>query len=161
MGLKKLGCFSIGAFVFFVLTVGAARPQEDHSHNEGAAHSHDEGSTHSHDEASKAATSQKGSEETKAATVASKGNASKGKELFQQQCELCHEAESNTATVGPGLKGLFHMAAHKRADGTEMAHHDEPTIRKQIEEGTGSMPPMKDVLSKEQMDDLIAYLRTL
>ncbi|MCZ6491119.1 MAG: hypothetical protein O7A06_11390, partial [Acidobacteria bacterium] len=62
MGLKKLGCFSIGAFVFFVLTVGAARLQEDHSHNEGAAHSHDEGSTHSHDETSKAATTPKGSE---------------------------------------------------------------------------------------------------
>ncbi len=161
MGLKKLGCFSIGAFVFFVLAVGATRLQEVQSHHEGATHSHDEGSTHSHDEASKAATAQKGSEAKKAATVASKGNASKGKELFQQQCELCHEAESNTAKVGPGLKGLFHMAAHKRADGTEMAHHDEATIRKQIEEGTSSMPPMKDVLSKEQIDDLIAYLRTL
>ena len=161
MGLRRLRCFSIGAFVFFVLPVGAAQPQEDHTHDEGAAHSHDAGSAHSHDEASNAATDQKGSEKTKAATVASKGNASKGKELFQQQCEICHEAESNTAKVGPGLKGLFHMAAHKRADGTEMAHHDEPTIRKQIEEGTGSMPPMKDVLSKEQMDDLIAYLRTL
>jgi len=161
MGLRKLSCVSIGAFVFFVLTVGAARLQDDHSHNEGATHSHDEGSTHSHDEESKAATAQKGSEAKKATTVASKGNASKGKELFQQHCELCHEAESNTVNVGPGFKGLFHMAPHKTADGTIMAHHDEATIRKQIEEGTGSMTSMKDVLSKEQIDDLIAYLRTL
>ena len=91
---------------------------------------------------------------------AGKGDAEKGKEVFQQ-CAVCHNADSTEKKMGPGLKGLFKMPPHKMADGTIMSRHDEPTIRKQVELGSSSMPPMKGVLSKQELDDLIAYLRTL
>src|SRR5580704_13375445 len=38
-----------------------------------------------------------------------KGDAAKGKDSFDQQCGLCHEALSNDKKMGPGLKGLYKM----------------------------------------------------
>jgi len=57
------------------------------------------------------------------------------------------------------LKKLPH--SHKTSDGTEHTEHTVASVRKQIEEGSGTMMPMKDILSKEEIDDVIAYLHTL
>ena len=86
------------------------------------------------------------------------GDAARGKEVFEAQCQICHEANSEEMLVGPGLKGLFKR--HKLPDGAEH-EHAEAAIREQIVNGGGAMPPMGSALSDEQLDDLIAYLQTL
>ena len=91
----------------------------------------------------------------------STGNPAKGKEVFEANCLFCHNADSDEALVGPGLKNLFKWPPHKLSDGTEHAEHTVATIRKQIVEGGGGMAPMGDSLSKQELDDLIAYLQTL
>ena len=35
------------------------------------------------------------------------GDAAKGKEVFDQNCAVCHNADSTDVKMGPGLKGLF------------------------------------------------------
>ena len=58
--------------------------------------------------------------------------------------------------MGPGLKGLFKkdkLVNDKKAT--------EPNIRAKIDEGGNGMPPYKDLLSDQEKDDLIAYLKTL
>jgi len=37
----------------------------------------------------------------------------------------------------------------------------EPNIRSRVDEGGSGMPAYKDMLSDEEKDDLIAYLKTL
>ena len=92
---------------------------------------------------------------------ASKGDSAKGKEVFEANCAICHNADSEEDKVGPGLKGLFKKPPHKMADGTEHKEHTVATVRKQIMEGSSAMPPVGASLSEKEVDDLIAYLQTL
>ena len=84
-----------------------------------------------------------------------KGDAAKGKEVFDQ-CAVCHNADSDEKKTGPGLKGLF--SKDKLTNGKKPT---EANIRAKIDEGGNGMPAYKDLLSDQEKDDLIAYLKTL
>jgi cytochrome c2 len=89
------------------------------------------------------------------ALLGAKGDPEKGKEVFQP-CSVCHNADSEEKKMGPGLKGLFKR--DKLADGKKLT---EASIRTRIDEGGNGMPSYKDLLSDQEKDDLIAYLKTL
>jgi cytochrome c2 len=89
------------------------------------------------------------------ALLGAKGDPEKGKEVFQA-CSVCHNADSEEKKMGPGLKGLFKR--EKLADGKKLT---EATIRTRIDEGGNGMPAYKDLLSDQEKEDLIAYLKTL
>jgi mono/diheme cytochrome c family protein len=85
------------------------------------------------------------------------GSASKGKEVFDQKCGICHYADSDAKKIGPGLKGLS-----KR--GTFSVNNNKVTdenLKNWIENGDSLMPPFKDVLDEQQIKDVIAYVKTL
>jgi len=84
-----------------------------------------------------------------------KGDPEKGKELFQQ-CGVCHNADSTEKKMGPGLKGLF--SREKMNNGKKPT---DATVREKIDEGGNGMPAYKEMLSEEEKDDFIAYLKTL
>src|SRR5438876_233466 len=79
----------------------------------------------------------------------------KGKEVFEQ-CGVCHNADSEEKKMGPGLKGLF-----KREKMTNGKKPTDATVRTKIDEGGNGMPAYKDMLSDQEKDDVIAYLKTL
>jgi cytochrome c2 len=83
------------------------------------------------------------------------GDAAKGKEVFEQ-CSVCHNADSEEKKMGPGLKGLFKK--EKLQSGKKST---EANIRAVINAGGNGMPAYEELLSKEERDDLIAYLKTL
>jgi len=87
--------------------------------------------------------------------AADKGDAAKGKEVFEQ-CSVCHNADSTEKKMGPGLKGLF-----KKDKLTNGKKPTDATVRAKIDEGGNGMPAYKDMLSDEEKDNLIAYLKTL
>lgn len=91
-----------------------------------------------------------------AALAADKGDPAKGKELFEQ-CAVCHNADSTEKKMGPGLKGLFKRDKMATSD----KKPTEANVRAKIDEGGNGMPPYKDMLSDQEKDDLIAYLKTL
>jgi cytochrome c2 len=86
---------------------------------------------------------------------AGKGDAAKGKAVFEQ-CAVCHNADSDEKKMGPGLKGLF-----KKDKMTNGKKPSDATVRARIDDGGQGMPAYKDMLSDEEKDDLIAYLKTL
>jgi cytochrome c2 len=86
---------------------------------------------------------------------AGKGDASKGKAVFEQ-CAVCHNADSDEKKMGPGLKGLF-----KKDKMTNGKKPTEPNVRSRVDEGGQGMPAYKDMLSDQEKDDLVAYLKTL
>jgi len=92
---------------------------------------------------------------TVALPAADKGDAAKGKEVFEQ-CSVCHNADSTEKKMGPGLKGLFKK--DKLANGKKPS---DATVRAKIDEGGNGMPAYKDMLSDEEKDNLVAYLKTL
>lgn len=85
-----------------------------------------------------------------------------GKKLFDQDCTLCHFANQTRTKIGPGLKGLF---KHK-----QLPYSHRPTtvsnVIEQIEKGNPKgkpmpMRPFGSKLSKAQINNVIAYLKTL
>src|SRR5579884_4110379 len=90
-----------------------------------------------------------------AAGLHAAGDAAKGKEVFEQ-CAVCHNADSTEKKMGPGLKGLFHH--DKMVNGKKPT---EANVRAKIDEGGNGMPAYKEILSDEDKDNLIAYLKTL
>jgi len=87
---------------------------------------------------------------------AGKGDPVKGKAAFQQQCGVCHHADSVAKQMGPGLKGL--ASREKMGNGRKPS---EANVRARIDGGGNGMPAYKDMLSDQEKDDLVAYLKTL
>jgi cytochrome c len=83
------------------------------------------------------------------------GDAKKGKELFEQ-CSVCHNADSDEKKMGPGLKGLFKKA--KLSNGKPLT---EASVRAIINAGGNGMPAYESILSEEEKNHVIAYLKTL
>ncbi len=93
----------------------------------------------------------------KAASHASAGSATRGKEVFEKKCAICHYADSDQKKIGPGLKGLS-----KR--GTFTVNGNKVTteaLKTWIENGDSLMPGMKDSLEPAQIKDVVAYVKTL
>ena len=90
-----------------------------------------------------------------AAQSASKGDAAKGKETFEQ-CAMCHNVDTDEKKMGPSLKGLY---KHKTlANGKPVS---DESVLDQINNGGNGMPPYKDMLSQDEKANVLAYLHTL
>ncbi|MFN2151777.1 MAG: c-type cytochrome [Anaerolineales bacterium] len=96
-----------------------------------------------------------------------------GKELFAQSvigsqagCSTCHSLEANVIIVGPSLAGIASRAG-KTVSGESAEEYLRESILKpdaHLVEGfpAGTMPQVwGEVLTSEQVNDLIAYLMTL
>ena len=89
--------------------------------------------------------------------AAKPGNAVKGKDLFGQNCDVCHNADSTDVKVGPGLKGLF-----KRQALQNKKKVTDASVSDIIDKGSPSgMPGFADSLSEQERADVLAYLKTL
>lgn len=89
------------------------------------------------------------------ATAQKKGDAAKGKEVFEQ-CAVCHNVDTDEKKVGPSLKGLFKRAKLKNGK----AVTDE-NVKAFINKGGNGMPSYAELLSDQEKDDVIAYLHTI
>ena len=88
---------------------------------------------------------------------AANGSATRGKEVFDKKCAVCHYADSDAKKIGPGLKGLSKRGTFTVND----AKVTDEALKTWIENGDTLMPPFKDSLEADQIKDVIAYLKTL
>lgn len=79
-----------------------------------------------------------------------------GAELFARNCSGCHFTDTTETRIGPGFKGLFQQDQLPTSRKAVTAEN----IRAQIKSPVGNMPPFPD-LTDEQIDALVAYLKTL
>lgn len=79
-----------------------------------------------------------------------------GERVFKMQCSICHNANSTQALHGPGLKGLYHRQALPSGIPLTDEH-----VRQNIVRGRAMMPPFGNILDEQQINDLIAYLKTI
>lgn len=86
---------------------------------------------------------------------AAKGDAAKGKEVFEQ-CAVCHAADSAETKMGPTLQGLFKHKTLKNGKPVTDA-----SVMAQINAGGNGMPAYQDQLSADEKANLMAYLHTL
>ncbi|MES1257907.1 MAG: cytochrome c [Acidobacteriota bacterium] len=84
-----------------------------------------------------------------------KGDAARGKAVFESTCEECHDPYSREERVGPGLQGL---KIGKLPDGRPATHDKLLDI---VNNGPAEMPAFKDRLTEQQKEDVVAFLMTL
>jgi mono/diheme cytochrome c family protein len=84
------------------------------------------------------------------------GNVANGKEVFESNCSVCHNADSDEKKMGPGLKGLFKH--DKLKNGKKPT---EANVLAIINAGGNGMPAYADMLTDQEKKDVIAYLKTL
>ena len=95
---------------------------------------------------------------------AQKGDAVKGKQVFQSTaCWRCHDVDTGNSKrpPAPSLKAIYQRPPHVLADGTKHDKHTDEMFRAIITEGTKAMNPRGAVLTDEELADLMAYLHTL
>jgi alcohol dehydrogenase (cytochrome c) len=86
-----------------------------------------------------------GGEEAAAGGGGATADAAAGKEVFSEECSVCHGATGHGGNGGPDLRT---MPLAKTQAGAE----------KQVTNGGGGMPPFKGVLSEEEISNVAAYV---
>ena len=80
----------------------------------------------------------------------------RGAGVFQRSCASCHGV-GREQKVALGFK----VAPPDLADATLQKRLTDADFRKVIREGRGQMPPFGKMLDDEEVNDLLAYLRSL
>ncbi len=80
-----------------------------------------------------------------------------GRKLYDNYCDRCHRPDSTKGKKGPGLKGMFQ---HQFLSQTGLPANDD-RVTDIIRNGRPDMPGYSQVLSAQDMQDLLAYLHTL
>jgi mono/diheme cytochrome c family protein len=80
-----------------------------------------------------------------------------GRHIFDQNCERCHSDYSSKDRKGPSLKGVF-QRQYLTVSG--MPANDD-RVSDIIRSGRNNMEGFSQVLTQEQINDLLAYLHTL
>ena len=80
----------------------------------------------------------------------------RGRDIFQANCALCHNAYKKEPLQGPPLVGVF----QKQELPSGMPATDRH-VRDTIITGRRNMPSFNGILDEKQVDDLLAFLHTL
>src|SRR3954463_7790750 len=91
------------------------------------------------------------------ALAQSKPDASKGNELFDEQCSQCHYADRFDRKSGPGLKWLY-SAEKLESNGKPVT---DANVLEKLNDGGKGMPAFQTKLSEADKADILAYLKTI
>jgi mono/diheme cytochrome c family protein len=82
---------------------------------------------------------------------------SAGRKIYDAYCDRCHEPYSSRGKQGPSLKGTFKRSFLPLSG---LPANDD-RVTEIIKFGRSKMPGYGQVLSQQQIEDLLAYLHTL
>jgi mono/diheme cytochrome c family protein len=75
----------------------------------------------------------------------------RGAAIFRKSCSICHGIHKGETKMALSLNGELRPGSG----------HSEQSARQIIVDGRNNMPSFKEKINSRQMDDLIAYLKTL
>lgn len=80
-----------------------------------------------------------------------------GRHIYDQYCDRCHSAYTSRGRKGPSLKGIF-KKPYLSMSGMPA---NDARVGEIIRVGRNKMDGFGNVLTEEQINDLLAYLHTL
>ena len=86
---------------------------------------------------------------------AAKASVTRGRAVYENNCDECHDAYSKEERVGPGLQGT---KDGKLPDGRRATHDLLLDI---INTGPAEMTSFKDRLTEQEKEDVVAFVMTL
>jgi mono/diheme cytochrome c family protein len=75
-----------------------------------------------------------------------------GQDIFTQRCFQCHSVLPDQVRLGPSL---YHVTKGPHPRKTPVQ------IREILQTGKGKMPSFKDVLTEDDIENIVAYLKSL
>jgi mono/diheme cytochrome c family protein len=85
------------------------------------------------------------------------GDAAAGKTVYTRSCASCHGANGQG---NPAIAKMLKSPPMRALGSKEVLAKSDAELKKNVSEGYGKMPPTKS-LSPKQVDDVVAYMRTL
>jgi mono/diheme cytochrome c family protein len=82
---------------------------------------------------------------------------SDGRKLYDNYCDRCHEPYSTRGKKGPGLKGIF---KNQYLSLSGLPANDE-RVTDIVKNGRAKMEGFSQVMTEQQVKDLLSYLHTL
>ena len=88
---------------------------------------------------------------------AATGNVKAGEKLYQDFCQSCHgeKGEGNPAAYKKAKAKIVHLGSEEAQAKTD------DSIRKVMTEGFGKMDKVEDLENAQQVEDVLAFVRTL
>jgi len=80
-----------------------------------------------------------------------------GRKIYDNYCDRCHRPYSTKGKKGPGLKGIFQ---HQYLSLSGLPANDD-RVADIVRNGRPDMPGYSQVMSAQDIQDLLAYLHTL
>ena len=80
-----------------------------------------------------------------------------GRRLYDAYCDRCHNPYSTGGRQGPGLKGIF----KKQYLAVSGIPANDARVGEIIRIGRGKMEGFSNVLTEQQLQDMLAYMHTL
>ncbi len=80
-----------------------------------------------------------------------------GRKLYDNYCDRCHEPYSSRGKKGPSMKGVF---KHQYLSVSGLPANDE-RMTDIVKNGRAKMEGFRQVMTDQQIQDLLAYLHTL
>jgi mono/diheme cytochrome c family protein len=80
-----------------------------------------------------------------------------GRRVYEQYCDRCHEPYSSRGKKGPGMKGIF----KKQYLPLSGLPANDNRVGDIVRYGRSKMQGFGQVLTQQQVEDLLAYLHTL
>jgi len=80
-----------------------------------------------------------------------------GRRVYDNYCDRCHAPYSSRGRQGPSMKGVF---KRQYLPMSGMPANDD-RVTDIVKMGRNKMPGYSQVLSQQQIDDLLAYMHTL
>lgn len=81
----------------------------------------------------------------------------RGRQIYDDHCDRCHAPYSGRGRKGPSLKGVFRQPA---LSSSGLPANDD-RVGEIIRDGRAKMTGFGQVLDRQQVADLLAYLHTL
>ena len=82
----------------------------------------------------------------------------RGEYLFLQRCQICHQAKYKKSAAASEVPVFYRSIAGILKDATPAR---ETLVLEQIQRGSMNMPGFRYTLQPQEIDDVIAYLKTL
>jgi mono/diheme cytochrome c family protein len=80
-----------------------------------------------------------------------------GRKLYDNYCDRCHEPYSSRGKKGPGMKGVF----KKQYLSISGLPANDERMTDIVKNGRAKMEGFRQVMTDQQIQDLLAYLHTL
>jgi mono/diheme cytochrome c family protein len=80
-----------------------------------------------------------------------------GRRIYDEECDRCHEPYSTHGKKGPGMKSVF---KHQYLELSGMPANDD-RVTDIVRMGRDKMPGFGQVLTQQQITNLLAYMHTL